>query len=91
MVQGLVKFDIQDLGFFDLYFVYQGGKVNLQLNFPEVLDGKEGEIRDELARILERNGLEAKELFLGSSKESIAISEAFPQIFERRNSINVKV
>ena len=61
------------------------------MNFPEVLDGKEGEIRDELARILERNGLEAKELFLGSSKESIAISEAFPQIFERRNSINVKV
>lgn len=90
-VQGLVKFDIQDLGFFDLYFVYQGGKVNLQLNFPDVLEDKEGEIREELAQILERNGLEARELFLGSSKESIAISEAFPQIFERRNSINVKV
>lgn len=90
-VQGLVKFDIEDLGFFDLYFVYQGGKVNMQLNFPEVLGDKEGEIREELAQILERNGLEARELFLGSSRESIAISEAFPQIFERRNSINVAV
>lgn len=91
VVQGLVKFDIQDLGFFDLYFVYQGGKVNLQLNCPQVLGDKEDEIRDELAQILERNGLQARELFLGSSKEPVAISEAFPQIFERRNSINVKV
>ncbi len=91
VVQGLVKFDIQDVGFFDLFFVYQGGKVNIQLNCPEEISKNEDEIRNELAEILTRNGLEAEELFVGSSKESIAISEAFPQIFERRNSINVQI
>ncbi len=90
-IQGLVKFDIQDLGFFDLFFVYQGGDVNLQLNYPEALSAKEKDIRDGLSEILSRNGLKAKELYLGSSKESIALSDAFPQIFEKRNSVNVKV
>jgi len=91
IVQGLVKFDIQEVGFFDLFFVYQGGKVNIQLNCPETVIKNEAEVKNEVAEILTRNGLEAKELFLGSSKESIPISEAFPQIFERRNSINVKI
>lgn len=90
-VQGLVKFDIQDVGFFDLFFVYQDGKVNIQLNCPEAVAKNEDEVKNEVAEILTRNGLEPQELFLGNSKESIPISEAFPQIFERRNSINVKI
>ena len=91
VVQGLVKFDIQDVGFFDLFFVYQDKKVNLQLNYPDALKDKEKEIRNKVAEILAENGLTGQELFFGSSKESIAISEAFPQIFERKNSINVKI
>lgn len=91
VVQGLVKFDIQDVGFFDLFFIYQDKKVSLQLNYPENLSDKEKDIKDKVAQILAENGLEGRELVLGSSKESIAISEAFPQIFERKNSINVKI
>ncbi len=91
VIQGLVKFDIQEVGFFDLFFVYQDKKVNLQLNYPDALKDKEKEIRNKVAEVLAENGLTGKELFFGSSKESIAISEAFPQIFERKNSINVKI
>lgn len=90
-IQGLVKFDIRDVGFFDLFFVYQNNKVNLQLNYPEALRDKEDEIRSRIAGILAENGLESEELFLGSSMEPIPVSEAFPQIFERKNSINVKI
>ncbi len=91
VVQGLVKFDIQDLGFFDLFFVYQDKKVNLQLNYPDALKDKEDEIRNKIAEILAENGMESRELYLGSSKDPVAISDAFPKIFERKNSINVKV
>ncbi len=91
VIQGLVKFDIQNVGFFDLFFVYQDKKVNMQLNYPDALKDKEKEIRNKVAEVLADNGLTGKELFFGSSKESIAISEAFPQIFERKNSINVKI
>ena len=52
---------------------------------------KEKDIKNNVAQILAENGLEGKELVFGSSKESIAISDAFPQIFERKNSINVKI
>ena len=91
VIQGLVKFDIQELGFFDLFFVYQDKNVNMQLNYPDSLKDKEKEIRNKVAEVLAENGLTGKELFCGSSKESIAISEAFPQIFERKNSINVTI
>ena len=91
IIQGLVKFDIQDVGFFDLFFVYQDKKVNMQLNYPDALKDKEKEIRNKVAEALAENGLTGQELFFGSSKDSIAISEAFPQIFERKNSINVKI
>ncbi len=90
-MQGLVKFDIQNVGFFDLFFVYQDKKVSMQLNYPEDLADKEKDIKNNVAQILAENGLEGKELVFGSSKESIAISDAFPQIFERKNSINVKI
>ncbi len=91
VVQGLVKFDIQNVGFFDLFFVCQDKKVSMQLNYPEDLADKEKDIKNNVAQILAENGLEGKELVFGSSKESIAISDAFPQIFERKNSINVKI
>ncbi len=91
VIQGLVKFDIEGVGFFDLFFVYQDKKVNIQLGYPDGLKDKEGEIRQRIAQILVENGLESQELYLGSSQNSIAVSEAFPQIFERKNSINVKI
>lgn len=91
VVQGLIKFDIQNLGFFDLYFVYQGGGVRMQLNCPEELSDKSQEIHGEVSRILAEAGLKSEELFIGNSKESIPLSEAFPKIYERKNSINVRI
>lgn len=91
MIQGLIKFDIRELGFFDLYFLYSGGKVTMQLNYPESLKEKETEIRNSIGRILAENGMENKELVLDNSRESIPLSEAFPKIYERKNSINVRV
>ena len=90
-VRGLIKFDINEVGFFDLFFLYSSGKIRMQLNYPDELKENSGQIEGEIKEILARNGIKAEELYFGTSGKSIPIEEAFPKIFERKNSINVKI
>lgn len=90
-VRGLIKFDINEVGFFDLFFLYSSGKIRMQLNYPDELKENSGQIEGEIKEILARNGIKAEELYFGTSSKSIPIEEAFPKIFERKNSINVKI
>ena len=93
LIKGLIKFDIKDVGFFDLFFLYgtDSGQLSLQLNYPEKLDATENEVRDAIGRIIAKNGMDEGEVVLGTEDGSIPISAAFPNIFERKNSINVTV
>lgn len=93
IIKGLIKFDIQNVGFFDLFFLYgvDSEKVSIQLNYPKTLDASEKEVRDAMGKILADNGLKQGELVLGTEDGSIPISAAFPNIFERKNSINVSI
>ena len=93
-IRGLVKFDIEDRGFFDLFFLYStedGGSVRLQLNYPKKLQEHENVIMKGISEILAKNHLKTQEIVLASGGESIPISEAFPKIYERKNSVNVSV
>lgn len=90
-VKALIKFDIQGVGFFDLFFLYRGGEIDIQLDYPEELGDRDREIRQNLDRILSENGIRSHTVVLGKSTESIPLSEAFPQIYERRNMINVRI
>ncbi len=90
-VKALIKFDIQDVGFFDLFLFYYDGKVDMQLNYPDRYKEREKEIREKVSRICAERGLGFHSLVLGSSSESIPLSEAFPEISMRRNTVNVRV
>ena len=90
-VRGLIKFCIQNVGFFDMFFLYQDSRIRLQLNYPDEMKSKGEIIENEVREILSRNGIKAEELYFGTSSKSIPIEEAFPKIFERKNSINVKI
>lgn len=90
-VQGLIKFDIQKLGFFDMYFVYQDGNIRMQLNCPDKLGDKRRRIIEDITRIISENGMRAEELFVEAGQKPIAVSDAFPKIFERKNSVNVRI
>ena len=52
---------------------------------------KEKEIREGIADILKKNGMEIRYLAVEQGKESIPVSAAFPQIYERRNMVNVTI
>ncbi|WP_251388215.1 hypothetical protein [Mediterraneibacter agrestimuris] len=90
-VKLLLKFDMKDVGFFDIFCYYEEGKVDLLLHYPENLTKQEKEIREGIAGILKKNGMEVRYLTVEQGKESIPVSAAFPQIYERRNSVNVTI
>lgn len=90
-VKLLLKFDMKDVGFFDIFCYYEEGKMDLLLHYPENLLPKEKEIREGIAGILKKNGMEIRYLAVEQGKESIPVSAAFPQIYERRNMVNVTI
>lgn len=65
--------------------------MDLLLHYPENLIKEEKEIREGIADILKKNGMEVRYLAVEQGKESIPVSAAFPQIYERRNAVNVTI
>lgn len=94
VVKGLVKFDIEDVGFFDLFFLYSqedGGTISMQISYPEELKSQEKAIRNSLEQIIVRNHMKSEQIVLGAGAPPIPLSEAFPKIVEGRNTINVSI
>ncbi len=88
-VKLLIKFDMKDVGFFDMMMYYEKGKMDMLIHYPEELAGHESDIRDNIRKIMNRNHLEVEYLAVEQGKTPIKVSAAFPKIFERRNSVNV--
>ncbi len=87
----LIKFDIKDVGFFDLLMVYEKENVSMRLFYPENLSSFEPEIKRGMNEILDRNGLNCEYLGVERSAGSIPVSAVFPKIFERKNAVNVTI
>lgn len=87
----LVKFDIKDVGFFDLILLHQKGRVDMQIYCPEKILQIDRTIKTGLKEILEKNGLAVSSIAVEKSSVPISISEVFPKIYERKNTINVRV
>ncbi len=87
----LIKFDIKDLGFFDMILLYGKEKMDMYLSYPEILADKEKEIHGALESIMAQNGISFNSLILEKAAEPVSLSQVFPKIFERKNTINVTI
>lgn len=87
----LIKFDIKDVGFFDLLMVYEQENVSMRLFYPRELPASETDLRNAMREILSRNQLNCDYLSVEKSAASIPVSNVFSKIFERKNSINVTI
>lgn len=87
----LIKFDLKDVGFFDMMMYYEKGKMDMLIHYPEELAGHESDIRDNIRKIMSRNHLEVEYLAVEQGQAPIKVSAAFPKIFERRNAVNVTI
>jgi hypothetical protein len=90
-VKLLIKFDMKDVGFFDMMLYYEKGKIDMLIHYPEELAGHESDIRENIRKIMRKNDLELEYLGVEQGKAPIPVHTAFPKILERRNSINVTV
>ena len=90
-VKLLIKFDLKDVGFFDMMMYYEKGKMDMLIHYPKELAGHESDIRENIRKIMTRNHLEVEYLAVEEGKTPIKVSAAFPKIFERRNSVNVTI
>ncbi len=87
----LIKFDIKDVGFFDLIILHQGGNIDMQIFCPEKIHKFDKAVKIGLKEILERNGLKAGLISVERGGTPVSISEVFPKIYERKNIINVRI
>lgn len=90
-VKLLIKFDIKEVGFFDLILVSQNGVVDMQLYYPQKLAPMEKVIKTGMNTIIEKNGLSFRSFSIEKCIKPKTISEVFPKIYERKNAVNVKI
>lgn len=86
-----LKFDIQHVGYFEMILASCQGNVDLQLFYPKQMESKETEIKSGIRSIMEKNGFTFRSFFLEKSIRPKTISEVFPKLYERKNTINVKI
>lgn len=87
----LLKFDIQELGMFDLVLTYHEGTVDASLHCPPHLEKFTEQFERKMAAIAEQDGLNAATMRASPMVRPLSISEVFPKIFERKDSINVAI
>lgn len=90
-VKLFVKFDIKDLGFFEMIMLVQNSKVDMQLFYPESLEPMKTQIREGIFTIIERNDLKFRSYMADKCVKPKPISDVFKKLFEGRNMINVTV
>ena len=87
----LFKVDVQPLGAFDVLLVSVEKEVSMNIFCPEKILPFSTRIEQALGQILERNGLKNGGVSVRQMHRPLTLTDVFPQIFERKNSVNVKV
>lgn len=87
----LLKFDVQDLGGFQLFLSLQDRKVDMQLDVPDILVKKQDVIQKGIAEIFKKNGMGVNRFLVKGKDRDIEIQDAFPEIRERGHGVNVRI
>lgn len=90
-VKLLFKMDVQDLGAFDVLLTSVDKEVSMNILCPQKVTPFADRISEALGQILTRNGLKNGGVVVRQMQRPLTLTEVFPQIFERKNSVNVKV
>ena len=90
-VKILFKMDVQDLGAFDVLLTSADKEVSMNVLCPQAVTPFADRISQALSGILTRNGFKTGTVTVRQMQRPLTLTEVFPKIFERRNSVNVKV
>ncbi len=86
-----LKFDIQNVGKFELVMTLQNRQSRVQLFVPPQLAKQEKQIQAGVADILKRNGIRFSQLLVRERVRDRRVDEVFPEIREKERTINVRI
>ncbi|MFA0815060.1 MAG: hypothetical protein ACC608_04660 [Anaerofustis sp.] len=86
-----LTFDIQDLGYFETVIQLSGKTAGIYLNYPDSLKIQNKEIKDAVGSIFSQSGFEVKNLFVSAGSPAQKLDQVFPNIYERKQSVNVSI
>ncbi|MEG0020783.1 MAG: hypothetical protein RR728_09565, partial [Oscillospiraceae bacterium] len=91
----LIKFDIQSVGFFEMVILCQKenkkDRIDMLFFHPQSFSAKSADIKKAISAIMLKNGLNCGTITVEKSNAPLAVSDVFPKIYERKDTINVKV
>ena len=90
-IQFLFKLDIQGLGFLDMTLAAREGQVDLAVFGPDAVAAHQDQIARDLKDILTDHGLDGRNVRVAKSQRPLAITDVFPDLFEGKRSVNVKI
>ena len=90
-IKCLFKMDVEELGLMDVILVSRDKEVDVQISCGDRILPFAGQIEKAVSGILRRNELVPARVSVRRMDRPVKLTEAFPQIFERRDSLNVKV
>lgn len=90
-MQFLFKLDVQGLGFVEMTLAARGEEVSLGVYAPEEVARNSGVVAEDLRDILTRHGLNSQGVQVSKREQPLTLTQVFPDLFEGRRSVNVKV
>lgn len=87
----MINFDIKGTGFFEAVLWISEDNVDVELNYPSTIATKTGNIRDDVADILRKNGLKVNNLVLSMDAPPRKVQEVFKNLFDTRRGIDVTI
>ncbi len=87
----LLHFDVQGLGRFEMLMIFKDRLVDMQLGVPPALAGQSGDIEEQVAGIMKKNGLGLGRMLVREKTGSLWIEDVFPEIREKERTINVRI
>lgn len=89
-IKFLFKMDVQSLGLFDIILTSRGNEVDIRVACPERVAPFSKQIEGAISQILTKNELVPSQVSVRRMERPVSLTEVFPKIFERKNSVNVK-
>lgn len=90
-IKFLFKMDVQSLGLFDVILTSCGKDVDIQISCPDKAVPFSKQIEQAISQILVRNELVPSQVTVRKMEQPLSLTKVFPKIFERKDSVNVKV
>ncbi len=90
-VQFLFKIDLESLGFLEISLAARKEQVELRVLGPEAVSSNSAIVAEDLRTILTDHGLTGKEVRVEKLEKPLTLTEVFPNLFEGKRGVNVKI